>query len=353
MPSPQIDYHTYEGSLEQILGFSTHNLVLGGSFRRNVIDAEMVISARHNLWSLYFEDEWELGRRWTLWSSGRLDRHPYSGLMLSPRFSLVFVPADDHVVRFSTGTSFRNPTQLENHIDVAERIENPGDFVDLQVEIDGNRGLDPELMFFAEVAHSAQLGGLRTTAGLFHYRLRDIISISQPEVSLAEPGVIQVRVTFVNRGETRAWGGELGAEWTWKEWSGYANYAYQRLNGELDTQVSQGGRPRHKLNGGVRIERASWRASVSLHWVDWTRWNENKLPRTQATFVKVDGYTLANAYLGYRLPGRWRGLELGLAASNIWNDEHYEILASGDLFTPGQGGELIGRRLMTVASYRF
>ena len=351
---PQIDYYTYEGILEQILGFSAnHNLVLGGSFRRNVIDAEMVVSARHNLWSLYFEDEWNFARQWTLWSSGRLDRHPYSGLVLSPRFSLICVPLDQHVLRFSTGTSFRNPTQLENHIEVAERVEFAGDFVDLQVEIDGSTGLDPELMFFAEVVHNAQLGHLRTTAGVFHYRLRDIISIAQPEVSLAEPGVIQARVTFANRGETRAWGGELGAEWTWRDWSGYANYAYQRLNGELDTQVSEGGRPRHKINGGVRIERAHWQASASLHWVDWTRWNENRLPRTQATFVKVDGYTLVNGYLGYRLPGRWRRLEMGLNTSNLWDDEHYETLPSGNPFTPGQGGELIGRRSTAMVSWLF
>ena len=351
---PRIDYDTYEGSLEQAVDLSTgHSLVIGASFRHDTIDSK-VVSSRHNLFSLYFEDEWRCGRLWTLWSSGRLDRHPHSGLVLSPRLSLVFVPTNEQVLRFSTGTSFRNPTQIENHTDVVEYSETVGDFPDLEVEIKGSTELDPELMFFAEVVHNAQLGRLRTVATLFHYRLKNVVSTSQPLVSIPDPGVIQASITFINRGETRAWGGEAGAEWAWSpEIKGFVNYAYQRLSGRLDTQVSTGGRPRHKINGGVRIERGSWRTSISLHWVDWTRWSENIQPRIRTSFEKVDGYTLVNAHLGYRFPGRWRSLELGLDVFNLLNEGHFEILPPKDPLTPGQGGEFIRRRATMALSYRF
>ena len=350
---PEIHQDTYDASLEQTLRLGRdHDLVVGASVRRNEIESR-IVSATHDLWSLYGEDEWRFARRWTLWSSGRLDRHPFSGMVLSPRFSLVFTPSDRHTVRFSTGSSFRNPTQLENHIDVLELFRTSEGIPDLGALVQGNEELDPELIFFSEVAHNAQLGRWRTTIALFHYRLRNVVSLSQPISDLSDPEILQAQVTFVNTGKTRAWGGEVGMEWAWDSGlTGFANYAYQRLSGDLDRQISLGGRPHHKVNGGVRVERGDLAGSLSLHRVGPTFWNENRLPN-QDTWAKVDGYTLINAYLGYRFSGRLTGLELGLDGFNLLGDAHYQILPLENDLVRGQGGERIGARRTGRLIYRF
>ena len=351
---PEIDHDAYEASVEQILALGAgHNLVVGASFRRNAVDSP-IVTTRQNLWSLYFEDEWPCARLLTLWTSGRLDRHPHSGLVMSPRFSLVFVPADGQVVRLSTGSSFRNPTPLENHIDVVEQIETAGAFPDLEAQVVGNTDLDPELMFFAELAHNAQVGRWQTSAALYHYRLRDVISLEQYLVDITDAGLIRGGATFVNRGETRTWGGEVGVEWTRSPaLSGFANYAYQQSSGELDAQISAGGRPRHKINGGVRANHVNWDASISLHWVDRTRWNENRVPYIQTSFVDVDSYTLVNAHLGYCFPGGWDHLEFSLDAANLLDEDHFEVPPQENDSIRGQGGERIGARHTARLTYRF
>jgi outer membrane receptor for ferrienterochelin and colicin len=351
--NPEIHQDTYDASLEQTLTLGRdHDLVVGLSVRRNQINST-IVSATHDLWSVYGEDEWRFARRWTLWSSGRLDRHPFSGMVLSPRFSLVFTPSDRHTVRFSTGSSFRNPTQIENHVDVLELFRTTGGLPDLEAQVEGNEELDPELIFFSEAAHNAQLGRLQTTLAIFHYRLRNVVSLSPPIIDLSDPEVLQAQVTFINTGRTRAWGGEAAIEWVWDSGlAGFANYAYQRLSGELDRQISLGGRPHHKFNGGVRVERGDLVGSLSLHRVGETFWNENRLPR-QDSWGKVDGYTLINAHLNYRFPGRWNGLNLGLDAFNLLDDNHYQILPRENDLMRGQGGERIGARRTARLTYRF
>lgn len=351
--NPEIHQDSYDASLEQTMRWGRdHDLVVGVSARRNEIDSE-VVAATHDLWSLYGEDEWRLARRWTLWSSGRLDRHPFSGMVVSPRFSLIFAKNDHHTVRLSTGSSFRNPTQIENHIDVAELFRTTGDLPDLGAQIRGNEDLDPELIFFSEVAHNAQLGRVRTTLALFHYQLRNVVSLSQPIIDMSDPDVLQAQVTFVNTGKIRARGGEGGIEWAWDSGlTGFANYAYQRLSGDLDRQISLGGRPHHKFNGGVRVERGGLVGSLSLHRVGRTFWNQNRLPR-QTSWAQVDGYTLINAHLSYRLPGRGKGWELGLDAFNLLDNAHYQILPRVNDLVRGQGGERIGARRTARLTYRF
>jgi len=350
---PEIHQNTYDASLEQTLVLGRdHDLVVGVSLRRNEINST-IVSATHDLWSLYGEDEWRFARRWTLWSSGRLDRHPLSGMVLSPRLSLVFVPRDRHTVRLSTGSSFRNPTQIENHIDVTELIRTPEGLPDLGARVQGNEELDPELIFFSEAAHNAQLGRLRTTLALFHYRLRSVVSLSPPIIDLSDPDVLQAQITFVNTGETRAWGGEVGIEWTWGSGlTGFANYAYQRLSGDLDGQIARGGRPHHKFNGGLQVERGNLVGGLSFHRVGETIWNENRIPRKNS-WRKVDGYTLVNGHLSYRFPGRWSGLELGLDAFNLLDDDHYDILPGENDLVRGQSGERIGARRTARLTYRF
>ena len=212
---PSVDYDFYDLNLEHTLVHAPrHNLVVGGGYRQADFQSDVITSGRvqHNLWALFFENEWRPADSWALWASGRLDQHPHTDLVFSPRFSAIFIPVPEHALRFSTGTSFRNPTLIENHVDFVEPVEVPELDLVLDFEFLGNTAMEPERLLFFEVAHSAQMGRIKTTAAGFHYRLKDGISSSASGIDVVDSAKIAVTTSFQNRGETRAWGGELGAE---------------------------------------------------------------------------------------------------------------------------------------------
>ena len=349
----ELDYDTVTLSLEHAAALSPdHDLVLGGEIRRNVIDAE-IVAARHELWALFFEHEWRPDSLWAVWTSGRLDRHPLAGLVLSPRLSLVYAPVPRHMLRLSAGSSFRNPTLLENHLQIARQVELSETVQVLDLSIAGEPGLEPERMLFLEAAHRTQLGPVKTTIAAFHYRLEDVISVSEPTLHL-DQGRLAAEATFVNKGAVSAWGGELGAQLRLhRQMRGFANYAYQRLRGAVDGQAAAGGTPHHKVNVGLRGRRDRFRWGVAIHWVSRTRWNTNQLYLSRPTFMDVDGYVLVNGHLGYSFGGRLQGLELGFDAFNMLDNQHYETLPMQNTLAQGQGAELIRSRRLLRLDYRF
>ena len=357
---PSVDYDFYDLNLEHTLVHAPrHNLVVGGGYRQADFQSDVITSGRvqHNLWALFFENEWRPADSWALWASGRLDQHPHTDLVFSPRFSAIFIPVPEHALRFSTGTSFRNPTLIENHVDFVEPVEVPELDLVLDFEFLGNTAMEPERLLFFEVAHSAQMGRIKTTAAGFHYRLKDGISSSASGIDVVDSAKIAVTTSFQNRGETRAWGGELGAEFLLGDrLRGFANYSHQRLSGELDGQVAAGGRPHHKVNGGLRFSKGRLQLSASVHWVDRTLWNNNGVsggPTNQLIFREVDSYTLVNCHLGYRFSGRWQKVKLNLDAFNLLDNEHFETLPGQNLLAPGQAGEIIRARRTLGLEYQF
>src|SRR5206468_1574087 len=107
-------------------------------------------SANADLWSAFAEDVWSPIERWTFVASGRADHHPFTGWVGSPRGSVIFEPVRAHALRVSAGSSFRNPTLLENYADFTQRyanadprVPNPP-FTAIQTRLAGNRALVPE-----------------------------------------------------------------------------------------------------------------------------------------------------------------------------------------------------------------
>ena len=354
IPLPGLDYDIYDFNLVRTVALASDNsLVVGGGFRRNGFDSNLIPSgsARHNLWNLFFENEWHPMRRWTFWTSGRLDRHPHVGLEFSPRFSVVFVPVPAHVLRFSAGTSFRNPTLFENHMAIDLLIE-VNEEIQYYLESQGSTDLDPERMVFFEVAHTGQLDRFKTTAAAFHYRLRDGVTLSAPTFNVSEDQELEVSSSLINQGEAKAWGGEAGVEILIREQvTGSFNYSYQHLSGEVDRQTADAGMPHHKFNGGLRLQRGRFDFNTAIHWVDRTLWNNNQTTGTSPFLVEVDSYTLLNLHLGYRFGGRLQDLEVGLDIFNVLGNDHFETLRETGPATPGQGGEIIRSRQTLKLSY--
>ena len=341
LPLVDLDCDIYDLNFEHALTLPRENtLVLGGGLRRGEFHSEIISSGGNlqYLWDLFFENEWRATEKWTLWASGRLDRHPHTGLVYSPRLSIVFTPDDKNVLRLSHGTSFRNPTLIENHLKVEQIV--PMVEGSAVVEILGKKDLHAECLSLQEVAHGLNVGNFQTKIAAFRYQLMQGVALSELTQVPIDSSNTKVQSSFINEDAlVNAWGGEFGLEYTFgKNLSGFANYSYQRFSGKLDSQVAGHGTP-HKYNSGLRFKGDNLDLTASFHWVDQTLWSDNRIVPGQVGQVKlteVSSYALANLHIGYRFAGRLENLEVGLGIFNLLNEEHYEAL-------PGQGDDGLGQ----------
>lgn len=344
-------FDTYDASLEHTLSLPFGNeLIAGTSYRRNLIRSTLFDSTPHvqDLWAFYFEDQWKGGESWTLVAGGRLDSHPYTKLVFSPRGSVLYHPVKQHTLRLSAGTSFRNPTPVENaiHLDIpapnapGSAIPNPP-YLFTQNAVLGNKDLSPEKIITYELEHNGDFGRVRTTATGFYYEIRNVIDLGAARVTSVVPPTFQTASSYINKdGVIAAIGGEFGSEVAIREWlSGFANYSYQSIR-SVQVISAEAVSPRHKVNGGLRAKSRGLTANLWVHWVDQTVWGS----------VRLSDYHMINAALGYRFPGRLNGLEIGVSVFNLTDYEHYEI-PPGTAF--GLGGEIIKSRVTGTVRYSF
>jgi iron complex outermembrane receptor protein len=356
---PTMDSDVYDLTLEHSLSLPFENrLVVGGGYRRNTMRSNIYAPERidQDLWALFFEEEWRPAKAWSFVTSGRMDRHPFTGWVFSPRGSLVFSPTPEHVFRLSAGTSFRNPTLTENNLNLTVNYRSPLN-IPIKVVILGDLDLKAERMVMVDVGHSGHFGPVKTTVAGFHYRIKDLASVRSDSPKVVLQPTLEIRVPtfyFNTQQETRAWGGELGIEATAnRQVTVFANYSYQRLTGELDFQVSSNGGPKHKLNGGVRIRSGGLTFSLQAHWVGRTFWNNASLSDLVTQNIEVDSYFLLNPHIGYTFSGSLKGLEVGFDGFNILDRQHFEILPTRAETDLGQSGEIVRRRMTATLSYGF
>ena len=112
--------------------------------------------------------------------------------------SVLYTLEPMQVLRVSSGTSYRNPSLLDNHVDIRGSIDITqfglqaavlGDLSKLDLRVHGNTTLEPERMRFVEFAHSGRfVKRLQTHIAAFHYRLDDVYAASELQVALADSG---------------------------------------------------------------------------------------------------------------------------------------------------------------------
>jgi outer membrane receptor for ferrienterochelin and colicin len=314
-----------------------------------------------DLWSLFLEDAWKPLDRWEFTYSGRLDRHPLTPLSFSQHGSAVFAASGAQTIRLSAGTSFRDPTLLENYFQFAQAIPNPGaapltnpPFTAIQAQIIGNHHLDPEKMFQVELAHDARFGAVQTTASIYYYKITDLINQTSPALVSAVAPTVVTQSTYFNHGGTRALGFQFGAETKPNSWLDvFANYSYQQLkDDDPSIQTDAQSAPRHKVNAGFSTKRRGLTTSLWSDWVGATYWNQSE-PGTPTVYGKVPDYFLLNGRIGYAFSGRWDGWEIALSGFDMLDHAHYEIMPAASSVLPGQYGEIVRSRWTGTASYRF
>lgn len=359
-----LDSDTYQVGVEQSLSLPFRNAaVFGASFRRNEAASITLPPGvlRQDLWALFLEDQWTISQKWSWMVSARVDHHPLTTTMFSPRSSLVWTPVSAQVFRLSAGESFRNPTLLENYLDATLSTPNSGavfpnpPFTSFQSTTNGNPNLKPERMESIELAHNGQFGRLQTSLVGFHYKLKNIITSSPVSVTGLTPPAVSLFSSYVNSGEVQAWGGEFGLNFKLtKDFSSFANYSYQNLHDSPGDQTTSLQSPRHKANAGFLAKRNRVTGNLWVHWVDSTQWSSTLSGGATADDLKpVSAYFLLNGNMSYAFSGRYQGLEIGISAFNLLNHGHYETLPAVDAAHPGQNGEIIRSRWLATASYKF
>lgn len=354
---PRMDYDTYDLEAQRDFALPGGDvLTAGAGYRKNVLRSTLFPGAQsQDLWSLFFEQHWGPLPDWTVTASGRLDRHPFTGLRFSPRASLLYSAGPRHDFRFSAGTAYRNPSLLENYSRFTQTLPSavPG-FDAVETTIVGERGLRPERMLQFELAHTGRWGPVRTTAVGFHYLLEDQIVASAPATLSAVPPLLRVRQSFENRGRTAAWGGELGLDARVRAGvSTFANYSLQSLRDTDAGQVNALTAPRHKANAGVRARTGGFSGMLWARWVDKTFWPTRASSQPPVQYRKVAGYLVLNVRAGYEFSGAWEGLEVVLSSFNLADKRHPEVLPAQEPGLPGQSGEVLGARTAITVNYRF
>jgi len=364
LQKPELHYDTLDANLQQSLSLPADNdLVVGAGYRRNTAASKVFgnASPEQDLWSLFGEDQWKPAEHWTVVASGRFDRHPLTPLSFSSHGSVLWDFAPRQTLRLTAGTSFRNPTLLENYIQFTQGLPNPGTppltnppFSTLNVTTMGNRKLDPERMFQVELSHEARFGPVKTVVAGYYYRLRNLILSANPALVSAVPPNVDLQNSFVNAGGTKALGVQGGFEARARTWLDlFANYSYQSLKDDNPDVVAHAlNAPKHKVNAGVRTRRRGLTTSLWADWVSATYWNINQTGSANV-YGKVPDYLLLNGRVGYAFAGKWDGLELAVSAFNLADKRHYEIAPPSSPVLPGQNGEIVRSRWLGTISYRF
>lgn len=343
-------HRLHDFNVEELIPLSARSTAVVGAGFRNTSVSSSYVTAHSELWSAFAEHHWRPAPRWELWTSARVDLKLRIRPAFSPRFSLVFTPVPSQTLRLSAGAAYRNPNVLDNYLAFTDTLQ----IGDLRVAVIhlGNPDLKPERVKSFELAHQLELGRFKTYLVGFGYRLENLVTNSVSGTSGADLRDISLRITYLNRDQVNAWGGEAGLEAPLGMGvTGFANYSYQDLSGAMDPQAAGYGTPHHKANGGLRFRAGGLRAKASCHWVSHTLWLDNNL--LDPSYQKVPGYSLATLHLGYGFAGRWQGLELLLDAFNLFDNQHYEVLQARSATEFGQSGELVRARRTLKAVYRF
>lgn len=238
------------------------------------------------------QDEWQLGRDWSLTAGMRYDHYSDFGSTTNPRMALVWDASLDLTAKLLYGKAFRAPSFNESY-----GINNPVQR--------GNPLLRPETIGTIEAAFSWQARkDLNVNLNVFRTNLSDLIRTA-PLSGVS--GAI-----FQNIGNQDGKGAELEVAWDASRILRLAgNYGYQR-NTDPATGKDAGYAPHHHLNG-----RVDWQAGG--HGVVSAQVNRVADRRRAAgdTRKKIPDYTTFDLSLSTeRGLGNW---DLSVAIRNIFN----------------------------------
>lgn len=242
--------------------------------------------------TLYAQDEIQIGNASTLTLGLRLDRPHQLGSFWSPRIGFVHDADAAGIFKLLYGTAFRNPSAYEVAYITPTFMY-------------GNPNLASEKMRSIELSWEKRFGpSARLSAALYHFRIADLIMTDAAGIA-------------TNGEEVRASGLEIEYERRW------ANGTHLRTGYTTQHSASELGRmdnsPRHmaKLNLGVPTGLAGLKAGFEAQWIG-TRLANNGTEH-------IASYTLTNLNFSYVPPGKaW---EASFGIYNLFDHRYADPVA--------------------------
>jgi len=350
-----------------------NDLRIGGAYRYKDVHWTYLDQPRvEHHYGLFVHDELKVGAFLAFIADYRVDWVPYlERFQQSPRGAILLHPSSKSTVRASVATAFRKPTFLESYLSLPIQLPVTGA---TQIS-EGVRREDPGFILQAERILSAELGYLNqesdyfvVDATVFYNKVSNLIQLSanrpvtvgdfaaaggqSPATALYPVGL----GGWDNQCQAyNVYGGEAGLRTFPVEGLDlYGNYtlnAVQQDNSgctaeELSRIVADQRTSMHKLNAGVQLRtKPGIDGSVDFHYVAPQVWAEQVTSfvrqQIEQQALRVSAYTLLDARLGYRFFANQA--EISANAFNLLDIRHREH----------PFGQLVGRRLMAMATYRF
>ncbi len=373
------DLEVVDGDVQGVFKFETgkgivHDLRVGVEYRYKGVDWTYIGSPRsENHESLTAQDSVKFGKYVGVVANARVDYDPYlDRFIASPHGTVLVHPSPRSTVRGIIGTAFRTPTFLESYLNISQQVPFAGgSFVEAPLPANTALRVQPENVLSAEVGYLNQESEYVTLdTALFYNHVSNLtelqplrgVTVANIQQGLAQPstatGLYPVLVGgFDNQCQVYdVYGAELGARAFPREGLDvYANYTFndvvQNNSGCTVAQsallASDARTSAHKLNLGVQVRtKPGFDGSVDFHYVSPQTWSEQVTDLAQQRIVyqsfHVDAYTLLNARLGFRFLAGDRA-EVSVVGFNILGVQQREH----------PFGQLIGRRVMGLFSYRF
>ncbi len=349
------------------------DLRIGGAYRYKDVNWTYLDQRRiEHHYALFLHDELKIGKFVALVGDYRLDWVPYlEKFQQSPRGAILLHPSKGSTVRASVATAFRKPTFLESYLGLPIQLPVTG----VAQISEGVRREDPSFALNAERILSTELGYLNQDseyfvfdASAFYNRVSKLIQLSSNRPvtvgDFASSGGQDLGTGLYPVGfggwenqcqAFNVFGAEVGIRTFPVEGLDiYANYTLNKLQQdnsgctaeELSRIVADQRTSMHKLNAGVQLRtKPGIDGSIDFHYVASQVWGEQvtnfvRQEIEQRPFDLSD-YTLLNARLGYRFLGNQA--EVSVVTWNLLDVQHRQH----------PFGQLLGRRVMGMATYRF
>lgn len=322
--------------------------------------------------SLFVHDELKIANAVGLVADYRIDWVPYlQRFEQSPRGAVLVHPSKQSTVRASVATAFRKPTFLESYLSLPIQLPAAG----AAQFSEGVRREQPDFILRAERILSTELGYLNQDSeyfvvdtAVYYNRVSSLIQLAgNRPVTVGDfdaaggqdPQTGLYPVSFGGwNNQCQAfdvYGGEVGVRtFPVEGLDVYGNYTITSItqdnSGCSEEQqrrlVSDQRTSMHKVNAGVQLRtKPGIDGSVDFHYVSPQAWAEQVADfdrqRIEQQQFNLPGYTLLNGRIGYRFFEN--RAELSANGFNILDIRHREH----------PFGQLVGRRVMAMATYRF
>jgi iron complex outermembrane receptor protein len=318
-----------------------HALSYGGNYRHNAFTISLAPDGDdRNEGGAYLQDEIFLTDRFRWIVGGRLDKFSsIEGAVFSPRTTLLFKPAGAHTLRASFNRAFRSPSLVNNSLDIT--IVTPvtlpvvGVFA-FPTRAVGDADLEQETLTAYEIGYSGIVQNrFVLSAAVYWNRTDDAIrftpvaaySASNPPPGwplppqFVPPGALPSRYTYVNLGQVKDKGIELGVDATVNQGvTAFANYSYQWqpvVDFPAPFSVNDVNWPaKNRFNVGFGVNYRRYIGNLSVSYADEAYWQDVLDARFAGT---TDAYTLVNGTFGLK----WAGdrVVTSVKVTNLVNQE--------------------------------